>query len=96
MFVVAVVGCAVGCVAFKALLAAVMDDVLELQPLHVGGQDLALVIQPDLLWELDVWQHHKGCLWCAVAPASSVRVLEDLDLAHCAGERGGMPQTDLV
>ena len=81
-------GVAAVVVALKALLAAALGNVGELQPLRVPRHDLPLVVQLHLLRVLDAWQHHEAGLGCAIAPERGVRVWEELDCAHAmsAGE----------
>ena len=83
-------------VALKALLAAAWGNVGELQPLRVPRHDLALVVQLHLLRVLDAWQHHEAGLGCAIAPERGVRVWEELDCAHRAGDERTKATTDLI
>ena len=82
-------GVAAVVVALKALLAAALGNVGELQPLRVPRHDLPLVVQLHLLRVLDAWQHHEAGLRGTVVPASSVRVRQDVEGAHRRGDERG-------
>ena len=63
-------------VVVQALLAS--HVLHQSEPLCVARVQVACVVQPDLLWELGIWELDERGFWCPIAPELCTGVSDEL------------------